>query len=122
MAVDESGTTGLELFEERIDDNRVVVRLTGDVDLHGAPHLRGVFSRLVDDGCDLLVVDLSGVTFLDSMTLGVLLGASKRLRQRGGQLRIVVSEPSVRRIFEITLLDRVFQLCESTGQALDREA
>lgn len=67
---------------------------------------------------ELLVVDLANVTFIDSMTLGVLLGASKRMRPRGGQLRLVVSEPSVRKIFEITLLDRVFDLHASREDAI----
>jgi anti-sigma B factor antagonist len=66
------------------------------------------------------VVDLSDTTFIDSMTLGVLLGAVKRLRPRGGQLRVVCSDPNIRKIFEITLLDRVFSLYATRGAALER--
>ena len=44
------------------------------------------------------------------MTLGVLLGAVKRLRPAGGGVSVVCTDPHIRRIFEITLLDRVFTL------------
>jgi anti-sigma B factor antagonist len=96
----------------------VVLGVHGDADLHTAPELRERISRAIDDGAQALVLDLSETTFLDSMSLGVLLGAMKRMRGRG-EVRLVVSRPDVRRIFEITLLDRVFHLEESLDAALD---
>ena len=64
------------------------------------------------------VIDLSEATFIDSMTLGVLLGAVKRLRPSGGKVGIVCADSHIRRIFEITLLDRVFSLHEDRDGAL----
>jgi anti-sigma B factor antagonist len=106
------------LEEERVGGGRAVVTLGGEVDLHTAPELRERLGAAIDDGCREIVVDLTQVTFVDSMTLGVLLGALKRLRQQSGELKIVVSDPSLRRIFEITLLDNVFQLFDSRDRAL----
>ena len=115
--------TEFTIEEERLRGGETgIVTLGGDVDLHTAPQLRERLSRAIDDGVSRLVVDLTDVTFIDSMTLGVLLGASKRLRPRGGQLRLVVAEASVRKIFEITLLDRVFQLHDSREAALAASA
>ena len=74
-------------------------------------------TRAIDGGASGLVVDLSDATFVDSMTLGVLLGAVKRLRPRGGKVAVVCLSPHIRRIFEITLLDRVFALHESLDDA-----
>ena len=68
-----------------------------------------------------LVVDMTGVTFIDSMMLGVLLSATRRARPNGTELRIVVDDPHVRRIFELTLLDRVMQLYPSVDAALAGE-
>jgi len=64
-----------------------------------------------------VTVDLSGTTFLDSMCLGVLLGAKKRLAEGGGELDLVVATPEIRRVFEITMLDRVFEIHSSRGDA-----
>ena len=70
----------------------------------------------MDAGVTSVVVDLSEVTFVDSMILGVLLGTMKRVRASGGQLRLVVPHVDVRRVFEITLLDQVLSI-DSTRRA-----
>jgi anti-sigma B factor antagonist len=120
MTTDRPGAaeTNFSLREERAGDSGVVVRLGGDVDLHTAPHVRERLTSLIDEGMTLIVVDLDEATFIDSMTLGVLLGASKRLRPRGGQLRVAVADANIRKIFEITLLDRIFPLYDSREAAL----
>jgi anti-sigma B factor antagonist len=88
----------------------VVIAVHGQADLHTAPELRSAITTALDEGATGLVIDLSEATFIDSMTLGVLLGAVKRLRPSGGKVSIVCTDPHIRRIFEITLLDRVFSL------------
>lgn len=108
----------------RIDEERpalagsVLLALHGEVDLHVAPELRDRITSVIEDGADYVVLDLSKVTFMDSMALGVLLGALKRLRPRGGELRLVVPDSDLRRIFEITLLDQVFALSATRDEAL----
>src|SRR5262245_59373093 len=102
---------------ERSNGASVVV-VDGDVDLHSAPELRERLASLTDAGVEHIVVDLSGSTFLDSMALGVLLAAKKRIAADGDRLDIVVSTPDVRRIFEITMLDRIFDLYATRADAL----
>lgn len=94
----------------------VLLAVHGEADLHTAPELRERLSSAIDTGAQAIVLDLTETTFLDSMSLGVLLGAMKRVRAREGEVRLVVSRADVRRIFEITLLDRVFQI-EETREA-----
>ena len=95
-----------------------VLAVHGQADLHTAPELRTSIADVIDAGARGIVVDLSEATFIDSMTLGVLLGAVKRLRPIGGHVSVVCSDANIRRIFEITLLDRVFSLQESREAAL----
>ena len=95
-----------------------VVTLAGDVDLHSAPALRDRLASLAETGATYVVVDLSDCSFLDSMGLGVLLGAKKRMDRDGRELHVVVSAPDVRRIFEITMLDRVLDLHATRAEAL----
>jgi anti-sigma B factor antagonist len=94
-----------------------VVDVAGDVDLHSAPELRDTLSTLVDSDTRQVTLDLSNVTFLDSMGLGVILGTKKRLAATGRELELVVANPEVRRIFEITMLDRIFALHASRAEA-----
>lgn len=97
-----------------------ILVLHGQADLHTAPELREHLHGIIDDGAFHVVVDLTDASFVDSMTLGVLLGGVKRLRPQGGQMRVVVDRPGLRRIFEVTLLDRVFTLCPTRAEALER--
>jgi anti-sigma B factor antagonist len=116
-------STKPELGEFRIEDEsprpatRVLV-VYGDADLHSAPELRERLRDAIDDGATTVVVDLSATTVIDSTSLGVLLGAMKRLREQRGRIRLVVPRPELRRIFEITMLDRIFPLHETKEDAL----
>lgn len=109
---------GFRIDDERVSRNTEVLAVHGDLDLRVAPELRARITRSIDGGAPSLVIDLSHVTFLDSMALGVLLGATKRLRALGGELRLVVPQTDVRRIFEITLLDHVLDIDRSRDSAL----
>ena len=102
----------------REDDGVHVVAVSGQADLHTAPELRGALATAIDDGARRVVVDLSDATFIDSMTLGVLLGALKRLGPLSGQLAIACPDPHLRRVFEITSLDRVLSLGDSRADAM----
>ena len=102
-----------------LSDGLSVIEVHGQADLHTASDLRSAMLTAIDRGAVRLVVDLSQATFIDSMTLGVLLGAVKRLRPVGGAVSVVCRDPHIRRIFEITLLDRIFTLYPDRQSAVD---
>jgi anti-sigma B factor antagonist len=110
---------GVEVSD--VIDGLAVVDVHGEADLHTAHELRAAITDAIDAGATSLVVDLSDTTFIDSMTLGVLLGAVKRLRPIGGRVSVVCTDPNIRRIFEITLLDRVFTLHDARETALETD-
>jgi anti-sigma B factor antagonist len=92
------------------------VRVVGEVDLSTAPDLKEALAEVIEGGGLGVLVDLSEVTFIDSTTLGVLMGAVKRLRPRGGEVAIACHDPNIRRIFEITLLDRIFAIFDTPAE------
>ena len=101
------------------------VSVGGEVDLSTAPELKEVLNGVIDGGARFVLVDLSTATFIDSTTLGVLMGAVKRVRPEGGEIAIACKDPNIRKIFEITLLDRVFVIFdtpEEGGRHLRRGA
>ena len=111
------------LDEFRIDEDRpsaktVVLTIHGDADMRAASELKDRLGEVIDDSPRAVVLDLTGATFLDSMTLGVFVTAMKRLRARGGRFRVVAPRAEIRRIFEMTLLDRVFDLDVTRQEAL----
>lgn len=105
-------------IEQVRETGTVVVAVYGDADMHVADELEVRLAEVIDEAPAYLVLDLSGVTFLDSMALGVLLGGLKRLKEKGGRMRVVAPRPEIRRIFEVTLLDRLFDLDSSRDAAL----
>jgi anti-sigma B factor antagonist len=75
--------------------------------------------EVIGKGAKDVVVDFSDTTFIDSTTLGVLVGGVKRLRPNGGQLRLVCSDRNITKIFEITGLNKVFPIHASRAEAVE---
>jgi anti-sigma B factor antagonist len=94
-----------------------VVTVAGDVDLTSLPELKQRLIGELEGGARRLVVDLLGMTLLDSTVLGVLVGALKRARAADAQLALVVA-PDLLTVFEITGLDRVFAIRPTRAAAL----
>ncbi len=99
-------------------DGIPVVAASGEIDVATAPPLRDRLLSLSSSGKPTAVVDLLGVTFLDSTALGVLVGALKRCRESGGDLPLVIGEPRILKVFEITGLTGVFPIFDSVREAV----
>ena len=109
-----------DIKTEQLDGDGHVIALSGEVDLYTAPEFKQQLLEVIGQGATHVVVDLSDTTFIDSTTLGVLLSGVKRLRPVGGELAVVCTDRNIRKIFEITLLDRVFSIHEDRDEALAR--
>jgi anti-sigma B factor antagonist len=79
-----------------------VLRVAGEVDVYTAPTLRERMLEVAAKGAVHLIVDMGGVDFLDSSGLAALVEARKRLREGGGSLIPVITNPRILRVFEIT--------------------
>ncbi|MEX2102597.1 MAG: STAS domain-containing protein, partial [Gaiellaceae bacterium] len=99
-----------DIKTEPLENDAYVIALSGEVDLYTAPEFKQQLLELIGQDAKYVVVDLSDTTFIDSTTLGVLVGGVKRLRPNGGQLALVCSDRNITKIFEITGLDKVFPI------------
>ena len=100
-----------------LGEETALVAVRGSVDLTSAPDLRNRLAELIDDGARCIVVDLTDTDFLDSTGLGALVSALKRLRMKDGEIRVVCAPGHVRKVFEITSLDRVFGMHDTVEEA-----
>ena len=107
-----------EIKTDELGDDAYVISLAGEVDLYTAPEFKQQLLDVISQGGKNVIVDFSNTTFIDSTTLGVLVGGVKRLRTNDGQLSLVCSDRNITKIFEITGLDRVFTIYPSREEAV----
>jgi len=88
------------ISEERLDEGTLAVRVQGEVDVYTAPELQARVTEQVG-AYKLIVVDLSGVEYIDSAGIGVLSGCEGHVREMGGAMRIVTANDRVLRAFRI---------------------
>ena len=105
-------------LRSRAVDGAVVLEVNGELDLHSSPPLRAELLRLSEGASPQIVVDLAGVSFIDSTGIGVLVGGLKKARERGGKLVFCSPQPRVKRVFEITGLLQALPLYETRLKAL----
>lgn len=102
----------------RIDrfDGDVVLTVTGEVDINGAPELKQAFDEIAGhDG--RVIVDLLLVTFMDSMGLGALIDGRNHLEADGAEVLLVCAEGPVGRLLALTKLDESFPVFASVEAA-----
>ena len=107
-----------DIQTEQLSGDAYVISLTGEVDLYTAPEFKQQLLEVIGQGGKEVVVDFTDTTFIDSTTLGVLVGGVKRLRTNDGQLTLVCSDRNITKIFEITGLDRVFTIYGTRDEAV----
>jgi anti-sigma B factor antagonist len=110
------------ITDRKIDDGSHVVAVAGEIDLFTAPEFKQRVSAPIDAGRSHVIIDLTATTFIDSSSLGVLIGAHRRLKLRGGSLVVVCDNDAIVKTFRITGLDGVFTLVKTLDDALDGDA
>jgi len=109
-----------ELLEEQPDPDTRVISVSGEIHVTTAPEFSQRLNDAIASGTRGLVIDMSGVEFIDSTGLSVLLNGLRRVTRAESRLSLVVSNPTVMRLFEITRLDSTFDIQPTREAALAR--
>jgi anti-sigma B factor antagonist len=96
-----------------------VLEVAGEIDMDSAPRLREQALEQITGGAHRLIVDMSGVTFMDSSGLSLLVAVLKRVSDNDGVLRLVITRERTMKLFRITSLDTVFSIHGSVQDAVD---
>jgi anti-anti-sigma factor len=105
-------------LSERIHDRHVVVALRGELDVSTAPELRERLSAILARDPASLILDLSGLEFMDSTGISVLVAAEQRADPRGWTFSLAGPQKLVGRVLSITSLDRYFRIFPTVEDAL----
>jgi anti-sigma B factor antagonist len=113
------GLPNFELSEHSPDDATHVVTVKGEIHVSTAREFATALDEAVARGHRAVVLDLTGVEFIDSTGLSVLLNGLRGVLLRQGRLALAISNPTVLRLFEITRLDTTFDIEPTLQDALD---
>jgi anti-sigma B factor antagonist len=108
----------LDVQSRQTEQGVTVLAPSGRLDVAGAPALKDAVSEAVKGGQPRLVIDLEGVSFVDSTGLGSVIAALKMVRGSKGDLRLAAPNQQVRVVLELTTLDRVFPYYATVEDAL----
>ena len=109
----------LRVASSRIGAHTYVAAVTGELDLYSAEQVQRALAEAIDDAAESVVVDLMGVSFMDSAGLSVLVSASNALRSSGGKLVVAADDRRILRVLEITGLDRTIHVERSLVEAVE---
>jgi anti-sigma B factor antagonist len=102
----------------RFGADSFVIAVGGELDLHTAEPLREKLADVLELGARSVLVDLTGVSFVDSTALTVLIDACQALTSSRGQMVLVADDPRILRVMELTGLDQVFKISPSLQEGV----
>ena len=111
----------LTINTRKPSETSCILEVEGEVDVYTSPQLKQVIVEHADSGVKHLIINLAKVEYLDSTGLGVLIGGLKRLREVEGNMALVGPGMRILRIFEITGLDKIFDIYETEELAAAKE-
>jgi anti-sigma B factor antagonist len=103
-------------FHTHTQDPWTILAVEGELDLHTSPQLRAAILEIANAGSTRIALDLREVPFMDSSSLGVLVEALKRSRDKGGDIALVAPQRSPEKVLSLTGLDKVFLLVGDVDQ------
>jgi anti-sigma B factor antagonist len=110
------------ISDEAVNEQTHVIKVGGEVDINTAPALKQRIVEIIEEDKQHIIVDFSEATFIDSTTLGILVGGVKRLRPSGGWLSLVCTDENILKVLHITGLDQIFPIESSIEAALSAQA
>ena len=109
----------MNLNLEKINGYTVLFVQEERIDAHNSDELKGAVLRLLEQGEVNIIVQLGQVRFIDSSGLGALLSGYKNAAAKSGKLAIANFQQQVLSMFELTRLDRVFEIYADLNEAFE---
>ncbi len=97
----------------------LIVTVTGDIDQHNAGHIREQIDlRISHENVKRLIFDFSGLDFMDSSGIGIIIGRYKLMCALNGSVSIIATKPTLCKLMELAGIGRIIPICDSLSDAL----
>ncbi|MBN2838307.1 MAG: STAS domain-containing protein [Fusobacteriaceae bacterium] len=107
----------MKTVSNKIENNNLLVKIEGEVDVYTSIDLKKELSKYIEDGERSIIIDLDQVNYMDSSGLGVLVAVLKELKKVGGDLKLINLPLSVKKIFDLTRLTKFFSIYKNLEEA-----
>ena len=102
--------------------NLTVCHVEGEIDINTAPDIKKMFDKLITKKEPKIVINLAKVTYVDSSGLATLVEILKNMRSYGGKMKLSNMSPKIKSLFEITKLEKLFDIASSVEEAISNFA
>ncbi|MDO9103985.1 MAG: STAS domain-containing protein [Methylovulum sp.] len=109
----------MNLKLEKINGHQVLFIEEERIDAHNSGELKDAILHIIEQGDNAIIVQLGRVRFIDSSGLGALLSGYKNAAAKSGKLSLANLQPQVLSMFELTRLNRVFEIYADLDEAFD---
>ena len=110
----------MRIQNQPLGEEETLFFLEGELDAHTGPPLREELARAAEAGRRWLLLDMTGVQYIDSVGLGILVGAAKRATEKRGDLAVIGPRPNVLRVFEVSGTRELLNVVPSLEEARTR--
>jgi anti-sigma B factor antagonist len=95
-----------------------ILAVEGDIDLNSSPIMREKFEELIKKNTSKIIINFQNVSYIDSSGLATVIEMLQRLKKNQGQLRLSNLPEKIKNLFEITKIDKLFQMYSTEADAL----
>lgn len=106
------------LIKEKKMDGVVILEIEGEIDLNSSPIMRKKFEELIKNNVIKVIVNFQQVNYIDSSGLATIIEMLQRLKKVQGELRLTNMSEKIKNLFEITKIDKLFQMYPNEQEAL----
>lgn len=104
-------------FEEKEKGMQTVVSIAGDIDAYHSPRLKEELEKYIKGDTAEIILDISEVPYIDSAGLGTLVSILRETRTHKKNLKLVGLRQNIKRIFEMTRLDKIFEIFDTVDES-----
>ena len=108
----------MDILQKKIDDIQIVT-LGGRMDAYSSNDVERQLNSLIEANEVKIILNLTGLEYISSSGLRVLLAALKKSRKGSGDVRLAAMRPSVKEVFDIAGFTQLFQIFEQEKEAID---
>lgn len=109
-------------IQVRKTDNVVIVDCVGEVDLSSSPQLRATLLKAIESGPGSVLINMTGVTYIDSSGIATLVEGLQLSRETKTRLGLFGLQNNARSVLELARLHKVFNIFENEQDAINKIA